>query len=1044
MTGTGTELDPYIISSLADLQDMEDDLDVWYELANDIDASDTSTWNAGAGFLPIGSAYLTPFIGHFDGNSYTISGLFINSSNRDAVGLFGWVCGAATIQNVGLIDCDITTTRAAVGSYAIGSLIGFLYATSPGAVVSKCFATGSVTNNGTTTGVYDQWAAGLIGESAGSSEANTPTVLNCYTRCTVDGTPTGASQIYHAGFTADLDYASVTNCYSTGAVSCTPSGTPTLYQGGFATIATGPTGVTVTACFWDTETSGQATSDEGTGKTTAEMKIETTFTGTGWDFTTIWHIVAILNDGYPQFEVGDPGGYVATGDFNYMVIYENEVLLNGVRYPLREKVVKSISFSSVSELKHYLMRDQTGGIGCLELKRNADLKKCWWSTCDLDTEGHLIPQPMANGYTVGTLAVTPTGFTDPDTSWGDEANAYDNDITTYAADPVMPLEQWSSFLQLSFASMSIAGILLKVGRDNANVTKIDIDYYNGSWVNVFEDTIPAAMLTSLYHTAVSASTVTQIRVRFYNADAAFNREARLYEAKIIQAGGAITNLSWLNFNNNLYMATNSLLYKLDTGAGASFTFVKAFLFPITCLAQYGANMIVGFSGGAFFEYMNTSEAFTTTDVTGCLYAIQAHNRAYWISSTGQLYYTATLAASPAVTTDALLSDAGSTIQGLDSYQDATGEEAIYCRTNHAVWVHDWVSTPTKWLKTNVDLASHASTGKAGLVRDGYFISQGIHLIKYTTGNYNATIKNDYGLDAQDGIPSEYNAHIVNLVKGVGCFYALYDSTQVGSATYSWVGKYNELNGAWSVMWATPNATFAMHAGVLSDVYARYFWYDCGNVIWRIPIPSTLIFPKLNSASIYNATAVHILPWLEGDAATWTKLANKIISYCKDVTTTETVTIKYRTDRTNIDVGTGWTTLVTLDTTAEAGRIATALASGVGVSANAIQIRLDLARGGTTTLAPDVQSLDLQYFDRVEIKNTFTVSISVAEYYKGYSPKQMESALKTAIASGTLLALTYRDGTDAADTYYVKIQPARGDTLTGRNHTGEYDLVLVEP
>jgi len=43
-------------------------------------------------------------------------------------------------------------------------------------------------------------------------------------------------------------------------------------------------GGVVTACFWDTQTSGQAKSDGGTGKTTAQMQTAKTFLDAGWDF----------------------------------------------------------------------------------------------------------------------------------------------------------------------------------------------------------------------------------------------------------------------------------------------------------------------------------------------------------------------------------------------------------------------------------------------------------------------------------------------------------------------------------------------------------------------------------------------------------------------------------------------------------------------------------------------------------------------------------------------------------------------------------------
>ncbi len=51
--------------------------------------------------------------------------------------------------------------------------------------------------------------------------------------------------------------------------------------------------------FWDTQTSGLTTSAGGTGKITAEMKIQTTFTDSGWNFSTVWEMGVDKNDGYP-------------------------------------------------------------------------------------------------------------------------------------------------------------------------------------------------------------------------------------------------------------------------------------------------------------------------------------------------------------------------------------------------------------------------------------------------------------------------------------------------------------------------------------------------------------------------------------------------------------------------------------------------------------------------------------------------------------------------------------------------------------------------
>jgi hypothetical protein len=48
---------------------------------------------------------------------------------------------------------------------------------------------------------------------------------------------------------------------------------------------------TVSNSFWDRATSGMEESDGGTGKTTAEMKSITTFSGAGWN------IIAVANPG---------------------------------------------------------------------------------------------------------------------------------------------------------------------------------------------------------------------------------------------------------------------------------------------------------------------------------------------------------------------------------------------------------------------------------------------------------------------------------------------------------------------------------------------------------------------------------------------------------------------------------------------------------------------------------------------------------------------------------------------------------------------------
>jgi hypothetical protein len=70
---------------------------------------------------------------------------------------------------------------------------------------------------------------------------------------------------------------SVSYSYSTGVVSVKD------YVGGLV----GHNRATVSNSFWDTQTSGQSTSDGGTGKTTAEVKNIATFAGAGWNIAAV-------------------------------------------------------------------------------------------------------------------------------------------------------------------------------------------------------------------------------------------------------------------------------------------------------------------------------------------------------------------------------------------------------------------------------------------------------------------------------------------------------------------------------------------------------------------------------------------------------------------------------------------------------------------------------------------------------------------------------------------------------------------------------------
>ncbi len=272
--GSGTPEDPYQITTCTQLQEMNDAKSANYILTNDIDFSGiaTSTWNSGAGFVPIGSS-TTPFTGNLDGKGYKITGLYINRPSSTNVGLFGYVNSAITvIKNIGLENVDIT------GYQSVGGVAGSFYG---GGEVSGVYVTGRVAN-------IFYGAGGIIGN------INNLKIYNSYSRANVTGNRMVGGAI--GKFTS----GTVVNIYSTGFV-----------QGavGWESEAGGLSGSgagVYTNSFWDKQTSNQPTrGNRGTGKTTLEMKTIGTFTEASWNINKIWSIDSngIINDGYPYLDV---------------------------------------------------------------------------------------------------------------------------------------------------------------------------------------------------------------------------------------------------------------------------------------------------------------------------------------------------------------------------------------------------------------------------------------------------------------------------------------------------------------------------------------------------------------------------------------------------------------------------------------------------------------------------------------------------------------------------------------------------------------------
>jgi len=320
LKGSGTADDPYLVSDAIEVGAVvQYSPYAHYRLTASIDLSGIR-W---------GTAVVPRLGGTFDGNGHTISHLTIKGGSH--LGLFGSVGFGAEVKNLGVEDVNVMGSShyvaglAAVnagtvtGCYSTGavssggtgecSYVGGLIGSNSGSV-TQCHSTAAVSgtssdagglvgrNGGSLTECYSTGAVGITGRDIGGlAGSNGGTVTQCYstgavsstgwsagglvgsnylngvvTRCYSAGRVSGTS---HVGGLVGWNVSTVSQCYSIGAVSGSTS------AGG---LVGGAWSSDVDECFWDVQTSGQAISAGGIGKTTAEMQMAGTFIDVGWDF----------------------------------------------------------------------------------------------------------------------------------------------------------------------------------------------------------------------------------------------------------------------------------------------------------------------------------------------------------------------------------------------------------------------------------------------------------------------------------------------------------------------------------------------------------------------------------------------------------------------------------------------------------------------------------------------------------------------------------------------------------------------------------------
>ncbi len=231
--GNGTEKQPYQITSAQDLALLADQVnkgnnfkDKYFVMTADISLNETGNYNDWEE-TPPENKWITigakgyPFSGKFNGNGYTISGMYIDGYGND-LGLFGEIPEEAVVENVNICDFSIKNSYA-----SLQTCIGGIIATNQG-IINNCKSFGGFTGivncsnicertvyqaDNTCYWGYNGGAGGLVGRMRKGI------IANCYNESRITANVLRSMHgrgNYIGGISGDVHAGSIVSCWNVG------------------------------------------------------------------------------------------------------------------------------------------------------------------------------------------------------------------------------------------------------------------------------------------------------------------------------------------------------------------------------------------------------------------------------------------------------------------------------------------------------------------------------------------------------------------------------------------------------------------------------------------------------------------------------------------------------------------------------------------------------------------------------------------------------------------------------------------------------------
>jgi len=404
-------------------------------------------------------------------------------------------------------------------------------------------------------------------------------------------------------------------------------------------------------------------------------------------------------------------------------------------------------------------------------------------------------------------------------------------------------------------------------------------------------------------------------------------------------------------------------------------------------------------------------------------------------------------------------DGAQTMRWLVNFYNASDEPTIHIGTDTAIYGVDL--QVGKAYRTKVDPPVHPDAALDGAVwRTDLYVSYGMGVHQYTGNSILAT-----GLDRDHGIPQDYSGSIVSMIGGYNGLYALVRGRQTDLETEAFVSdlgahdvsfRASAANSAvmmwnaygWHPVWTSDGQDGISTNILISNVNGTYrLWWGYGGSLFYIDLGYMYHNPEQRDAGIAFAQHGSIeYPRLDMAITGKDKLFVGVELRVKDTSPTERVSVDVSFDNGP------WTELGVIDYQ-PVDRKSVLMKFGLngnypgtteprydGISADSIQVRVNLERGSDRFKTPILESMGIVFHKLMGQLNAyqFLVDNTTVDFYKGKTAQQRKEFLDRMIPGEKLVPFLHEGKWRS-----VRFAGANGNDLTGVDLKGDRSVSLLE-